>query len=261
MDDEMSTQLRTITFSEERKGFDKREVRDYLAEVAEWIEGGGGETVRRRLERIAHKSANMLADAEDGAESLRREAEDEAREMLETAKAEADTTRDNAEADAREQLRDARVEATATRESANEYSAETGRKADEYANQIRAEAKRETDELRDDAAASARETVRNAEQRADQIIADANGRREDVEAVISDLDAKRHEVKSAVRKLAAELEDTVEDSELPVARKRTRIAVEEEAEETQEVEASEESADVLHLDHGLVRNGNGNGSH
>ena len=90
MDDGISTQLRTITFSDERKGFDKREVREFLAEVAEWIEGGGGDVVRRRLERIAQKSANMLADAEDGAEGLRREAEQEARALIDNAKADAD---------------------------------------------------------------------------------------------------------------------------------------------------------------------------
>src|SRR5258707_3573742 len=90
MDDEMITQLRSPEFAEERRGFSKSEVRGYLDEVADWIEGGGGETVRRRLERIAHKSASMLADAEAGAEELRRDAQAEARERHEEARADAD---------------------------------------------------------------------------------------------------------------------------------------------------------------------------
>ncbi|MEX2106711.1 MAG: hypothetical protein WD810_07410 [Solirubrobacterales bacterium] len=137
MDDEMLNQLRTITFSEARKGFDKEEVHRFLAEVGQWVEGGGGDVVRRRLERIANKSANMLADAEDGAETLRQEAEQEARELLESARAESDAYRVGAETEAREQLRSARAEATSSREAANQYVSETTTKADEYAEQTR----------------------------------------------------------------------------------------------------------------------------
>jgi chromosome segregation ATPase len=213
MDDEMQTQLRTITFSEERKGFDKREVREFLAEVADWIDGGGGDVVRRRLERIAHKSAQMLADAEDGAEALRREAEQEARGVLDSARTEADSARNSAETEAREQLRDARAEATSSREAANQYASETRASADEYAEQTRHEAKHESDELRDQAAQEAKKTARGAEQRAEQLIAEATRRREDIETVIRDLDLKRSEVGAQVRKLAQGLEETVDGVE------------------------------------------------
>jgi cell division septum initiation protein DivIVA len=210
MDDEMLTQLRTIAFSEERKGFDKGEVRQFLAEVAQWVEGGGGDVVRRRLERIAHKSANMLADAEDGAEALRREAEQETQAMLGEAKAEADSCRASAEADARDQLRDARTEVTSSREAANLYASETGAKADEYAKQTRFEAKRDCDKLREDSAQESEQTVRNAEQRADQILAEANRQREAVETIIGDLGMERDSVMAQVRKLALELVGTVD---------------------------------------------------
>lgn len=213
MDDEMQNQLRTITFSEERKGYDKGEVRQFLSEVAGWVEGGGGDVVRRRLERIAHKSAKILADAEDGAEALRREAEEETRELLDGARAEADSCRASAEAEAREQLREARVESTSAREAANQYASETGRKADEYAEQVRSEAKRESDELRENAAREAKQAVRGAEQRAEQIIAEANRRRADVEKVIGDLGLERDSVVAQVRKLALELGETADKVE------------------------------------------------
>jgi DivIVA domain-containing protein len=268
MDDEMNTQLRTITFSEERKGFDKDEVREFLAEVADWIEGGGGDLVRRRLERIAHKSASMLADAEDGAESLRREAEQETREMLDAARAEADSCRVNAETDAREQLREARVEATSSREAANQYAAETGRKADEYASetnrkaddyaeQTRLEAKRESEELREDAAQEAKQIVRSAEQRADQLIAGATRQREDIETVIGDLGLKRDAVMAQVRKLAVELEGTVGNLEAD-AGARGAVATAE-AVKPAEAETAEDAKSVeeLRVGSGPVRNGNG----
>jgi DivIVA domain-containing protein len=230
MDDEMQNQLRTITFSEERKGYDKGEVRQFLAEVADWIDGGGGDVVRRRLERIAHKSAQMLADAEDGAEALRREAEQEARALLDSARAEADSYRGNAESEAREQLRDARAEATSSREAANQYSTETRSGADEYAEQVRHEAKAESDQLRDQASQEAKKTVRGAEQRADQLIAEATRKREDIETVIRDLALKRDGVGAQVRQLARELEETVDGVQSEAKKARGASVVPDEVE-------------------------------
>ena len=255
MDDEMNTQLRTITFSEERKGFDKGEVRQFLTEVAEWIEGGGGDVVRRRLERIAHKSAKMLADAEDGAEGLRREAEEETQTLLDAAKAEADSRREGAETEAREQLREARAEATSSRESANQYAAETSTKADEYAEQTRLEAKRESDELREDTAEEARQTVRSAEQRADQIVAEATRRREDIEKVIGDLGLERDAVVAQVRKLALGLEETVDGVKIDAAT-RGSATTPGEVEPARE-EAADSGGSVRELRAGLARQGNG----
>jgi cell division septum initiation protein DivIVA len=259
MDDEMNTQLRTITFSEERKGFDKDEVRQYLTEVADWIEGGGGDLVRRRLERIAHKSANMLADAEDGAEGLRREAEHEARVMLETAKSEADESRTSAEVEAREQLRDARAEATSCREAANQYAAESGRKADEYAEQTRQEAKRESDELREESAQAARQTVRSAEQRADQIVADATRQREAIETVIGDLGLERDAVVSQVRKFAQELEETVDGLDGDSGARAPKPVLEEVEPVELDLVDEKKSVEELRVGSGPMRRGNGAG--
>jgi cell division septum initiation protein DivIVA len=210
MDDEMITQLRTIQFSEARKGFDKQEVHRFLAEVTEWVEGGGGDLVRRRLERIAHKSAQMLADAEDGAEGLRREAEQESRAMVDNAKEEAEAYRDDAEAEARAMLRDARSEASSAREAADRYVTDTTTKADDYAEQTRHDAKRDSDEMLDAASQQAKQTVRNAEQRAEQLIAEATRQREAIETVIGDLLEERDSVVANVRDLSQQLVSTAE---------------------------------------------------
>jgi len=256
MDDEMQNQLRTITFSEERKGYDKGEVRQFLSEVAEWIEGGGGDVVRRRLERIAHKSAKILADAEDGAEGLRREAEQETRELLDGARAEADSCRASAEAEAREQLREARVESTSAREAANQYASETGRKADEYAEETRSEAKRESDELREHAAKEAKQAVRSAEQRAEQIIAEANRRREDIEKVIGDLGLERDAVVAQVRKLGLGLGATADKVEADTGTPGAAASSRKPPEPTAEEEAATEAKSV----EGLRVVGQGNGA-
>jgi F0F1-type ATP synthase membrane subunit b/b' len=241
MDDEMLTQLRTASFSEARKGFDKDEVRRFLAEVDRWIEGGGGDVVRRRLERIAHKSAQMLADAEDGAEGLRREADQEAREMRESAKAEAEAHRDEAEAEARAQLRDARAEASAAREAADRYVEETTTKADEYADQTRLEAKRESEELVDNAARQAKQTIRAAEQRADQLVAEATRQREAIETVIGDLIHERDAVVDNVRELSRELVETADSlvSKAEVSELRSAGAPDVEPPKLEAVESAE----------------------
>jgi chromosome segregation ATPase len=266
MDDGINTQLRTISFSEARKGFDKGEVREFLTEIADWIEGGGGDVVRRRLERIAQKSATILADAEDGAEGLRREAEQEARGLLDSAKAEADAYRVDAEAEAREHLREARAEATSNRESANQYASETRTKADEYSELTRGEAKRETDELREESTQEARQTVHSAEQRANQIIAEANRQREDIETVIADLAHRRDSVMAQARKLALELDETVDGLESEIGNRRSGAAT---AEAEAPVEAGEEQGttdderpfEELKVAPELVRNGNGSSAH
>jgi hypothetical protein len=257
MDDEMITQLRTVAFSEERKGFDKAEVREFLVEVAEWIEGGGGDVVRRRLERIAHKSANMLADAEDGAETLRREAEQETRAQLDAAKAEADASRLGAETEAREHLRDARAEATSTREAANRYASETSAKADDYAEQTRLEAKRDSDELREDSAEQARQTVRTAEQRAEQLIAEATRQREAIETVIGDLALERDAAISQVRKLAQELVETVDGFKGEPGKRRSTPIPEPIAAAEDAAGDAGTSVEELRLDSDLVSHRNG----
>lgn len=86
--------IRGAGFREARRGYDRREVDNFLTGLADWLEGGGAdqvrsETVKRELERVGEKTANILSAAEDTAENLRREAEDEAHRMVEAAQAKA----------------------------------------------------------------------------------------------------------------------------------------------------------------------------
>jgi cell division septum initiation protein DivIVA len=261
VDDGINSRLRTITFSEARKGFDKGEVRGFLTEVADWIEGGGGDVVRRRLERIAQKSANILADAEDGAEGLRREAEQEARALVDSAKAEADSLRVDAEAEAREHLREARAEATSNREAASQYASEVRTKADEYSEATRLEAKRETDELREESSEDARQIVHSAEQHADQVIAEANRQRQNIETVIADLAHKRDSVVAQVRKLALELEDAAGGFDSDIDHRLSTVVTAGAGVPTEQGVADEQPLEELQGEAPLVGNGNGNGAH
>ena len=76
--------IRSATFPVARRGYDKREVDRFLGELADWLETGGGDetradAVRRELERVGQQTGAILAEAQEGAEQIRAEAEDEAR--------------------------------------------------------------------------------------------------------------------------------------------------------------------------------------
>lgn len=84
--------IRSATFKEARRGYERREVDNFLAGLADWLEAGGSdqvrsETVKRELERVGEKTSNILSAAEDTAENLRREAEEKARNIIESAQA------------------------------------------------------------------------------------------------------------------------------------------------------------------------------
>ena len=111
MDDGINTQLRTITFSEARRGFDKNEVREFLdrgrrLDRGRWRRRRAaapradraeiGQHPRRRRGRGRGPAARSRAGGPGAADS---------------AKAEADAYRIDAEAEAREHLREARAEA------------------------------------------------------------------------------------------------------------------------------------------------------
>ena len=117
--------IRTATFTLTRRGYDKREVEQFLNKIADWLETGGGDQaradiVRRELERVGQRTASILATAEDSAEAIRGDAQDEA----------AETTGE------------ARSAAAATRQSADEYSKKTREAADAYAAKARRRGRR-----------------------------------------------------------------------------------------------------------------------
>jgi len=72
--------IRRRTFEEARRGFDRREVQQFLGEIADWLESGALDdansyAVQRKLERAGETTARVLATAEKEAEQLRKEAQ------------------------------------------------------------------------------------------------------------------------------------------------------------------------------------------
>ena len=75
--------IRNATFPSSRRGYDKHEVEKFLARLADWLETGAGDesrsdTVKRELERVGQRTGAILAQAEESAQQIRAEAEEEA---------------------------------------------------------------------------------------------------------------------------------------------------------------------------------------
>jgi DivIVA domain-containing protein len=161
--------IRTATFSDARRGYDRQEVDTYLARLADWLEGGGGdqarsEIVKRELERVGQKTAAILTEAQDAAQSIRSESENEANEKLEAARRETEAARTE---------------------------------ADEYAQKTRDEADRQ-------AAAK----IKDAGDEAARMVEDGQTRKREVEKLISDLEARRDAVLSGLERLSSEIAGT-----------------------------------------------------
>jgi DivIVA domain-containing protein len=169
--------IRTATFTLARRGYDKREVEQFLNRIADWLETGGGDQaradiVRRELERVGQRTAGILATAEDSAEQIRADAREDAEEV--TAQA--------------------RAAAANSKQAADEYSEKTRGAADEYAARVRGQADEYAQKSNDAAQAKAR-----------RIVEEGVARRRDLEAVISDLVARRDQVIGDANRLSSEL--------------------------------------------------------
>jgi DivIVA domain-containing protein len=185
--------IRTATFTLARRGYDKREVEQFLNQIADWLETGGGDqarsdVVRRELERVGERTAGILATAEDSAQQIRADAEELAAETTDQA----------------------RSAAASTREAADEYAAKTRAAADAYAAKTRQEADDDSAEVREDADHDARNRVSAAEAKATRIVDEGTARRRDIEAVISDLVARRDGVVAEANRLADELREVAD---------------------------------------------------
>ena len=203
--------IRTATFTIGRRGYEKREVEQFLSQIADWLETGGGDQarsdiVKRELERVGQRTASILASAEDSAEQIRGEAEDTAAEVTSRAKAAGLATRKAADEYSAKTRDSADVYGGKTRSDADEYSGKTRQAADVYADQTRQAADRDAAQARQEAAQEARELVAAAEAKAQRIVDEGTSRRHDIEAVISDLVARRDAVIAEANRLADELQ-------------------------------------------------------
>jgi len=110
--------IRSATFREARRGWDRRDVQNFLDGLADWLEGGGGDdvgsyAVQKKLERAGQTTARILSTAEQEAETLRQEAQAEARRTLEEARTEAAKTTETARAKAKRTLEEGERRRTA----------------------------------------------------------------------------------------------------------------------------------------------------
>ena len=118
MQDTDIQRIRNATFALSRRGYEQREVDQFLAGLAEWLEGGaldeaGSYAVQRKLERAGETAGRILGAAEQESEQLLREARDEAKRIV----AEANTTARAAVEAAREKARRTVEEGDQRRES------------------------------------------------------------------------------------------------------------------------------------------------
>lgn len=179
--------IRNATFSLTVRGYDRNEVDAFLAQLADWLETGGGggaaavEAVRTELERIGEQTAGILTEAHQAAEGIRADAA----------------------AGVRHQLVDANQTTEKIRAEAAEYAADTRDEADAYARKVRGEAdayaSRTTAEIESELA----EDREAAEKEAARIVAEANKRKADIESVISDLEQRRDAVLAELDRLAS----------------------------------------------------------
>jgi len=186
--------IRNATFPSSRRGYDKHEVEKFLARLADWLETGGGDesrsdSVKRELERVGQRTGAILAQAEESAQQIRAEAEDEVRGTVNMANMQAEETR--AEVD--------------------NYARETRTSADAYAEQTRTAAEEVLASAQAEADAKAREAVQAAEAQARRIVEEGTQRREDIEAVIADLIRRRNDVLADVEELTAKLTGAVSE--------------------------------------------------
>jgi DivIVA domain-containing protein len=79
--------IRNPQFSFARRGYDQREVDNFMLDLAAWLENGGLEeagsyAVTRRLERAGETTGRVLAAAQAEAEQILKDAQAEARRTL-----------------------------------------------------------------------------------------------------------------------------------------------------------------------------------
>jgi DivIVA domain-containing protein len=171
--------IRNATFPSSRRGYDKHEVEKFLSRLADWLETGAGDesrsdTVKRELERVGQRTGAILSQAEESAQQIRAEAEEEARGTINTANMQADETRTETE-------------------------------------QIRQATQEEVEAIRQQGEQDARGTIEAAQAEARRIVEEGTQRREDIEAAIADLVRRRSDVLADIEELTAKLTGAVSE--------------------------------------------------
>lgn len=210
MEENSIDRIRSTTFTIARRGYETREVERFLGKIADWLETGGedearADLVRRELERVGQRTADILATAGESAEDLRAEAQQEAIATIESARVDAARTREDADTDSDKTRKNADEYSNKVRSEADEYSRATREAVDAYAEQARAKAEADARQTRGEAGEQASQTVAAAEAKARRIVDEGVKRRRDLEVVIADLADSRDSLVTEATRLADEL--------------------------------------------------------
>jgi DivIVA domain-containing protein len=184
--------IRNATFPSARRGYDKHEVEKFLGRLADWLETGGGDESRSDAVKRELEKVGQRTGA-----------------ILAQAEESAQQIRGEAEEEARGTINSANIEAGETRSEAENYAVET-----------KASAERE-----------AQEAIEAAQAQARRIIAEAEQRREDTEALVGDLLRRREDVIADTEELAGKLSAAAEQHRSDDLRALEALAAPEESPE------------------------------
>ncbi len=227
MDHYSVAQIRQTRFSPALRGYDKHEVDNFLAELADWLETGGedesrSDVVQGELERIGEETGAILTAAHAAAEAMREDAERDTRKRL----IEANLRVESIQSDVDGELTTARQEADAymhkTKTSADAYDKDTREQSDAYADQTRADAEME-----------AKAIVERANAEASKIVEAAARKRKDIESMISDLEQRRSSVLSELESLASGITGATTQHRVPKQQETADVSPEAETPEPQ----------------------------
>ena len=218
MDEHSIERIRKADFPLAVRGYDRAAVISFLAELADWLETGGGEeatqieAVRLELERIGEQTAGILTEAHAAAQAIR----------------------DDASAQVRQQLAGANLTSDSLRTEAQEYAADTRDEADAYARKVRAEADTYAERSRAEVEEELGEGRQAALKEAERIVEDANRRKAEIEKVISDLEQRRDAVLAELERLASGIAGTATEHRTAPPEAEEREQLDEDAEEPEE---------------------------
>ena len=187
---------------------------------------GQPDAIKQELERVGRQTATVLTAAEEAAQSLRAEAEQNARKITQDAQASvasikgsadqhAKKVRQEAEAFATKTRADAEAHSTQLRSEAEKFSVRTRKEAEVQATKLRDEADGYAKRVRGDADAHASMTAKAAEAKGAEIVEKAAARRREIEKLVADLEARRDAVVGGLERLSKELAGAATEGRLP----------------------------------------------
>ncbi len=164
-------QLRSASFATGRRGYDRRQVDEFLSRIARRIEVESSafdpDVVKRRLQEVGESTAGILTAAEETARKLQTDASSEAERLRSEARQFAETARE---------------------------------KATEETQRLRTETTRRSEEI-----------MGAAETRAEELLEQSLERRRVLDATIERLVDRRAQISNRLRDLSAELRDIADE--------------------------------------------------